>query len=96
MKDNISFMKGKNDKEILDYEINESLNLYTRIFIDDKNNGKPIFIGYFLGYVLGYEFYQPLTIMNFSSDKSKDAIYATYPISKSRNFESLFNGDRLW
>nr|WP_314739407.1 hypothetical protein [uncultured Haemophilus sp.] len=100
VKDNIYFMKGKNDKEILDYEINESLNLYTRIFIDDKkidkNNGKPIFIGYFLGYVLGYEFYHPLTIMNFPSNKSKDAIYATYPISKSRKFESLFDDDRLW
>ena len=100
VKDNIYFMKGKNDKEILDYEINESLNLYTRIFIDDKkidkNNGKPIFIGYFLGYVLGYEFYPPLTIMNFPSNKSKDAIYATYPISKSRKFESLFDDDRLW
>lgn len=100
VKDNISFMKGKSDKEILDYEINESLNLYTRIFIDDKktdkNNGKPIFIGYFLGYVLGYEFYHPLTIMNFPSNKSKDAIYATYPISKSRKFESLFDDDRLW
>lgn len=100
VKDNIYFMKGKNDKEILDYEINESLNLYTRIFIDDKkidkNNGKQIFIGYFLGYVLGYEFYHPLTIMNFPSNKSKDAIYATYPISKSRKFESLFDDDRLW
>ena len=61
-----------------------------------KNNGEPIFIGYFLGYVLGYEFYHPLTIMNFPSNKSKDAIYATYPISKSRKFESLFDDDRLW
>lgn len=99
VKNNIYFMKGKNDTEILEYEIGESLNLYTRVFIDDKTvgkDGKPIFIGYFLGYALGCEFYNPLTIMNFQSDKSKHAIYATYPISSSKSFEFLFNDDRLW
>ena len=80
-------------------EINLSLDIYTRIFINDKvttDDGKKVFIGYLLGYVLGYQFYENLKIMNFPSKKSSKAIYVTYPISNTTSFNRLFDDKKLW
>lgn len=80
-------------------EINLSLDIYTRIFINDKvttDDGKKVFIGYLLGYVLGYQFYENLKIMNFPSKKSSKAIYGTYPISNTTSFNRLFDDKKLW
>lgn len=99
VKRNVYSMQDKSDKEIINSEINSSLDIYTRVFIDDKlinKRGKELFIGYFLGYVLGYEFYENFNIMNFPSHKSQKAIYVTYPISQSKSFSDLFEDTRLW
>lgn len=92
-------MIGKPHRDIINSEINSSLDIYTRVFIDDKlinKKGKEVFIGYFFGYVLGHEFYDKLNIMNFPSQKSQKAIYVTFPISKSKCFNHLFEDSRLW
>ncbi len=99
VKNNIISMSQKSDSEIIDAEINSSLDIYTRIFINDKvttDDGKKVFIGYLLGYVLGYQFYENLKIMNFPSKKSSKAIYVTYPISNTTSFNRLFDDKRLW
>ncbi|HGY2645762.1 TPA: hypothetical protein ACNVDP_003412 [Klebsiella aerogenes] len=92
-------MIGKSNKEIINAEIDSSLDIYTRIFIDDKltnKEGRELFIGYFFGYALGYDFYDEFNIMNFPSSKSQKAIYVTFPISKSKKFSHLFEDIRLW
>ncbi|MEN5017653.1 hypothetical protein ABEH87_15030 [Erwinia sp. Eh17-17] len=99
VRENISSMRAKSDDEIIASEINSSLDIYTRVFIDDKlvsKTGRELFIGYLLGYVLGYEFYNNLNIMNFNSNKSQKAIYTTFPISQSQRFGDLFDDPRLW
>ncbi|MCU6678355.1 hypothetical protein [Leclercia tamurae] len=92
-------MKGKSDSEILNSELNSTLHIYTRIFIDDtliNKEGKNVFIGYFLGYILGHEFYNDFKIIRFPSQKSQKAIYVTSPISNSKNLINLFKDTRLW
>lgn len=99
VKFNIPSMKEKDVKDIVSSEKKSTLDIYTRIFIDDEitnKEGKGLFLGYLLGYVLGFEFYENLKIMNFTSEKSGKAIYVTYPISKSTNFNNLFYDMRLW
>ncbi|MGC8341037.1 hypothetical protein [Pantoea ananatis] len=92
-------MLGKSNSDIIKSEIHSSLDIYTRIFIDDKlinKQGRELFIGYFFGYTLGYDFYNELNIMNFPSLKSQKAIYVTFPICKSKKFSYLFEDPRLW
>ncbi len=99
VRNNIHAMQDKSDKEIIYQEIANSSDIYTRIFIDDKQQdaeGNALFLAYMLGYVFVDEFYDDLHIMSFPSVKSKHALYATYPIANSHNFDSLFYTEKLW
>lgn len=99
VRDNIPMMSSLDDSAIIEMEIKSSLDIYTRIFVNEglyNKDNRPLFIGYFMGYALGREFYDNFTIMNFPSQKSKDAIYVTYPISKSTKFTDIFSDTRLW
>lgn len=99
VKKTIPNMRNQSDDTILKEEIVSSLDIYTRIFVNDSlmnKENKKLFIGYFMGYAHGFDFYKNFKIMNFPSKKSKDAIYVTYPIKKSINLARLSDDTLLW
>ncbi|MGQ7366421.1 hypothetical protein ACTGXS_02445 [Streptococcus suis] len=81
--------------DTLDFEKKSACDIYTRIFVHDRN--KDEYVCYLLGYAIRDDFYSNPKIINMPQiGKSELAIYYVYPIAKSLSIKLIFGDDRLW